>query len=700
MAKRLQLHGTFPTTPGPVGPQGPQGERGPAGPTGPKGDPFSYDDFTEEQLAALRGPQGEQGPAGAPGPAGVNGVSPTVAISKSGKVTTVTITDASGPKTATIMDGEDGEDGVTDNTPDYVLAEAESVIDRVIEAQGENTFTLATITDMHYGNSSYIDGVEHACKALKYIDSRLKLDAVAVLGDYTDGYPASGYKNAIGDFRSINAVLDTLRFAPNIRIQGNHDYYASNAPIIHRYIQAYSENVVWGNKLGGYFYKDIDAFKLRIVCVNTTETGNANLSCTASQYQWFANSLDLSEKDDVNEWQILILSHHPIDWYTADGRYIFGRIVDVYENGGNWTSATGDVSCNYSGKASAKLIGNIHGHIHNLLTDKIFVDTGLSTRTNTYRISTPEACVARENQYTAPWREDVSYPKARGTSEDTSFCIYCIDLDTNVIKAICYGAGYDRTIDYDTGIQQVTYSITNSLLNVTTDNAATSIDAGGAYTANLTPAGNSITSIVVMMGGEDVTSSVYEAGVITIHAVTGNIVITATAPAPIVYTNMIPLSINADGTEYVGINGEDGYKTGYRLNSNGTEAAYENIEVTGFIPVKLGDVIYFKNIKFTANGGGLYGNQEYLAFYDANKNKLSSAQPVYLATFMDDKNASVVSYREAAPDYYLRAIDTTELINWNNANNKWTNSENMAYFRISAEEITNDSVISINEPLE
>lgn len=61
MAKKLQLHGTFPTTPGPVGPQGPQGEQGPAGPTGPKGDPFTYADFTEEQLEALKGEPGEPG---------------------------------------------------------------------------------------------------------------------------------------------------------------------------------------------------------------------------------------------------------------------------------------------------------------------------------------------------------------------------------------------------------------------------------------------------------------------------------------------------------------------------------------------------------------------------------------------------------------------------------------------------------------
>jgi hypothetical protein len=39
-------------------------------------------------------------------------VSPTVTASKSGKVTTITIKDATGTKTATINDGQDGSAGV------------------------------------------------------------------------------------------------------------------------------------------------------------------------------------------------------------------------------------------------------------------------------------------------------------------------------------------------------------------------------------------------------------------------------------------------------------------------------------------------------------------------------------------------------------------------------------------------------------
>ena len=79
---RLQIEnkeGTYqtPNLKGPAGEQGPQGEQGEMGiqgPQGEKGDPFTYDDFTSEQLEGLQGPQGIQGPKGDTGPQGPQGI--------------------------------------------------------------------------------------------------------------------------------------------------------------------------------------------------------------------------------------------------------------------------------------------------------------------------------------------------------------------------------------------------------------------------------------------------------------------------------------------------------------------------------------------------------------------------------------------------------------------------------------------------
>ena len=68
---------------GPQGDQGIQGEKGEKGDTGSQGpqgdqgiqgDPFTYDDFTPEQLESLRGPQGIQGEKGDKGDQGIQGI--------------------------------------------------------------------------------------------------------------------------------------------------------------------------------------------------------------------------------------------------------------------------------------------------------------------------------------------------------------------------------------------------------------------------------------------------------------------------------------------------------------------------------------------------------------------------------------------------------------------------------------------------
>lgn len=87
-----------------------------------RGDAFQYSDFTDEQLAALKG---------------VDGTSPTVATSKTGKVTTITVTDKDGEHTATINDGADGKDGA-DATDEQVQA----ATDAWLEAHPEATTTV------------------------------------------------------------------------------------------------------------------------------------------------------------------------------------------------------------------------------------------------------------------------------------------------------------------------------------------------------------------------------------------------------------------------------------------------------------------------------------------------------------------------------------------------------------------------------
>ena len=96
---------------GDVGPQGPQGLKGDKGATGPQG---------PQGVKGETGSQGPQGVKGDTGPKGADGKSPTVSVSKSGNVTTITVNNPDGTKTSqTVKDGTNGtpgKDGATGKT--------------------------------------------------------------------------------------------------------------------------------------------------------------------------------------------------------------------------------------------------------------------------------------------------------------------------------------------------------------------------------------------------------------------------------------------------------------------------------------------------------------------------------------------------------------------------------------------------------
>lgn len=86
------------------------------------------------------------------------------------------------------------------------------------------------------------------------------------------------------------------------------------------------------------------------------------------------------------------------------------------------------------------------------------------------------------------------------------------------------------------------YSVTSNLTHCTLDNTNTSIDYGNKYTCNISVnKGFIIGSVVITMGGTDVTSTVLKGNIITINSVTGDVVITVNCveePANPVYGNI------------------------------------------------------------------------------------------------------------------------------------------------------------------
>ena len=100
--------------------------------------------------------------------------------------------------------------------------------------------------------------------------------------------------------------------------------------------------------------------------------------------------------------------------------------------------------------------------------------------------------------------------------------VYKTDQSTNITNLeteLASGGGGSTSV-----------AIINTLTNCTSNNSASSISVGSSYMATITAnTGYDITSATVTMGGVDVTTTVYSAGVITIPNVTGTLVITVTA---------------------------------------------------------------------------------------------------------------------------------------------------------------------------
>lgn len=91
-----------------------------------------------------------------------------------------------------------------------------------------------------------------------------------------------------------------------------------------------------------------------------------------------------------------------------------------------------------------------------------------------------------------------------------------------------------QTPDSVQAINSDTFSVTNTMTNVTNSNAATSVNSGANYLEALTAeTGYTIDNVTVTMDGTDVTATAYNSsnGVVYITNVTGNIVVTATATA-------------------------------------------------------------------------------------------------------------------------------------------------------------------------
>jgi hypothetical protein len=638
---------------------------------------------------------------------------------KSGKTGTLTL-DAMATEISKL--GSGAEEAIKHaDIPEYVKEEALRVANLVQAARKDDSIVFLAMSDNHhYGaqadSDTYPDsaGIQtdesnlHAAMAAKILAYSLNFDFMAHLGDNTWGSKKTTsalLKQQGGAFYDL--LKESHKDIPCFHAIGNHDtgiyyhdqmitdgntgIYTESGDYLYNAYTALSESddtVFGGVANGGYCYRDFADKKLRVFLLNTSEslivirTDNAMLG---SQRKWFADALvNLNSKSDAASWKLIVLCHYPADYGNTMPlsdllkAYVDGKSITIaLESGGNSTVS-------FAGKNSAKMVAQFHGHVHNFLASKLTsYATGSAVQYDAWRVCIPNGQFDRENYYTTlnaypaiNFQQDVTYEKTAGTAKDTSFVVNVVNPGEQKIYSICYGAGVDRVIGY---AGTVFYSVTTNLKNVTLTGGALSIEAGKPYSATLTiPANYEWKKVAVTMGGTDVTASVYSNGVINIPAVTGNVSITASAAEILPYTNQIPISTDTDGSVFNGV----GWQKGYRLSSSGVLDTMSNSYVTGFIPVKAGDIVRLKNVSYeNVASGTLTNSNQRICFYNSSKTHIGLVNAVLT-------NIQSRQFNDAGHLIQFTVETCTDV-----------NVTNAAYIRMNAAYIGDDSVITVNEEI-
>lgn len=476
--------------------------------------------------------------------------------------------------------------------PDYVKAEALEVAKKVEAVRTADSIVFIAASDAHQLDTSadIVNGNLHAGMAMKALAYILPgIDFACYLGDYTAGSATTTLAEGRQHFAEINADIDEA-FAGilQFRTLGNHDSLqyskAQNGSVIsaaelHRLCGSYNAGAVMGSTTEGYCYRDFKSKKLRVICLNTAEATEKEYVSDA-QKLWFANTL--KAVGAKSGWNVLILSHHPLDW---GGVCILSNIVKAYVDG-KTIAVGGGNAVNFKGSNNAKILAAIHGHVHCFKAAKLnAIANSTGTEYNVWRVATPNMCFSRNNEYGQngnaeyygiEFGETTTYNKTDNSANDTAFVVNVVNPSQQKIYSYCYGAGYDREIFI--GIQTV------DVTGVTLNAASGELTVGGqtTLTATVKPADASNKTVTWASSAPTVASVVN--GVVTALAPGSAKITVRTADGG--FTAEYAITVKAATSDLLA---SYGYADNTRLSTgNGSEkaeAGYVTVGHTSPIPI-------------------------------------------------------------------------------------------------------------------
>lgn len=284
---------------------------------------------------------------------------------------------------------------------DYYIANIEAAKPGYYAEQGANTLTFAMMSDIHVFTTSIptVKNVEAASAWSKLVNH----DFVVLGGDLIDDSRHPDKQTALSLMDTVLEMTEKHAACPVYAVKGNHDtneLAGANAWRItdkefylHANARGEKHNMVTDaeNPYGGYYYVDFPRQKIRMVCLNTSETypdvniydesvGDANFrwigAKSANQLEWVANT---ALQNLAEGWAVMMVSHIPpfkaenfanrgtdnpalISLCEAFVNGAQGSVTGEKFESGEKTSVT--IPYDFTQQGAREFIGHFCGHAH------------------------------------------------------------------------------------------------------------------------------------------------------------------------------------------------------------------------------------------------------------------------------------------------------------------------------------------------
>lgn len=323
--------------------------------------------------------------------------------------------------------------------PSVFDGEVEDCVAKLGTACEKKAYVFALVTDTHY-NGTAASNWHNTLRNIGAVNGQYKLDAIYHLGDLVDGDKSKT------ETRGLLAEMRNALYGINPEtyiLAGNHDdnsftetagtddttkqyTKAEQYSILHRHKDI--DVVREGNNL--YWYKDLPAFGIRVICLDSRASASYPGSWGAA---WGYPDAEVAWLRDValnTEYQVLLLSHMAVtseyNAYGSTNTIVNGDAIRTVLEGFKANGGT--------------VIGLFHGHTH-------WDYMGVKNTDGIREVST--ACSLTDDWLPAYVPDGATAPaRASGAVTEDLWDIVVVQPTERTVKLIRFGAGDDRQFNY------------------------------------------------------------------------------------------------------------------------------------------------------------------------------------------------------------------------------------------------------------